>query len=211
MYVPAHFLESRTEVLQALIERHPLGTLIATTPDGLEANHIPMLAKLQAGGGGTLRGHIARGNSLWRHVPNDSQVLAIFIGADHYVSPTWYPSKREHGKAVPTWNYASVHLKGSIRFIDDATWLRSFVTELTDVYEQGRPDRWHVTDSPPDYIDGMLRAIIGFEIQVSSCIGKFKGSQNRAVGDRDGLRQALRTERIAAPEMTEIVTDPPGA
>jgi transcriptional regulator len=144
-------------------------------------------------------------------VPNDSQVLAIFIGADHYVSPTWYPSKREHGKAVPTWNYASVHLKGSIRFIDDATWLRSFVTELTDVYEQGRPDRWHVTDSPPDYIDGMLRAIIGFEIQVSSCIGKFKGSQNRAVGDRDGLRQALRAESIATPEMTEIVTDPPAA
>jgi transcriptional regulator len=209
MYVPAHFVESRTEVLQALIERHPLGTLVAVTADGLTANHIPMLARLEAGGAGSLRGHVARGNSLWREVARDAQVLAIFSGADHYISPNWYPSKREHGKAVPTWNYATVHLKGTIRFIDDVTWLRAFVTELTEVFEQGRPNRWHVTDSPADYIEGMLRAIVGFEIQLSSYVGKFKGSQNRAVGDRDGVRQALSGESPAVPELSEIITDPP--
>jgi transcriptional regulator len=209
MYVPAHFVESRPEVLAALIERHPLGTLVAVTADGLTANHIPMLATLEEGGRGTLRGHIARGNSLWREVATDAQVLAIFSGADHYISPSWYPSKREHGKAVPTWNYATVHLKGTIRFIEDGTWLRAFVTELTDVHEQGRPNRWHVTDSPVDYIEGMLRAIVGFEIQVSSYVGKFKGSQNRAVGDRDGVREMLRGESPPTPELSEIVTDPP--
>ena len=209
MYVPAHFLETRTEVLQALIERHPLGTLVAVTSEGLTANHIPMLATLKAGGGGILRGHIARGNSLWREVARDAQVLAIFSGADHYISPNWYPSKREHGKAVPTWNYATVHLQGTIRFIDDATWLRAFVTELTDVFEEGRPNRWHVTDSPADYIEGMLRAIVGFEIQLTSCVGKFKGSQNRAVGDRDGVREVLRGESPAVPELSEVITDPP--
>jgi transcriptional regulator len=209
MYVPAHFLESRTEVLQALIERHPLGTLVAVTPEGLTANHIPMLARLEAGGGGTLRGHIARGNSLWRELASGARVLAIFSGADHYISPTWYPSKREHGKAVPTWNYATVHLKGTISFTDDVTWLRAFVTELTQANEAGRPNRWHVTDSPADYIEGMLRAIVGFEIQLTSYVGKFKGSQNRAVGDRDGVRQMLREESPAALEESEIVTDPP--
>jgi transcriptional regulator len=209
MYVPAHFLETRTEVLQALIKRHPLGTLVAMTAEGLTANHIPMQATLEDGGRGVLRGHIARANSLWRELAADAPVLAIFTGADRYISPTWYPSKQEHGKAVPTWNYATVHLKGTIRFIEEAPWLREFVTELTEVHEQGRMNRWHVSDAPPDYIDAMLRAIVGFEIQVSSIQGKFKGSQNRAIGDRVGIRSALQSEHEPPPELTEIITDPP--
>lgn len=209
MYVPAHFLEQRTEVLQALIKRHPLGTLIATTAAGLTANHIPMQASLQEGGGGLLRGHIARANSLWRELAADAPVLAIFTAADRYVSPTWYPSKQEHGKAVPTWNYATVHLNGTIRFIEDAVWLREFVTELTDVYEQGRPNRWHVSDAPRDYLEAMLHAIVGFEIQVTSVVGKFKGSQNRVVGDREGVRSALKREIEPDTELTEIISDPP--
>jgi len=209
MYVPAHFHETRSEVLQALIKRHPLGTLVAVTSDGLTANHIPMQATLEAGGRGRLRGHIARANTLWRELAADAAVLAIFTGADRYVSPTWYPSKQEHGKAVPTWNYATVHLKGTIRFIEDAVWLREFVTELTEVYEQGRPNRWHVSDAPPDYMEAMLRAIVGFEIEVTSVVGKFKGSQNRAVGDREGVRSAIKSEREPPTELTEVITDPP--
>ena len=143
--------------------------------------------------------------------PADAPVLAIFTGADRYVSPTWYPSKKEHGKAVPTWNYATVHLKGTIRFIEEAPWLREFVTELTEVHEQGRPNRWHVSDAPPDYMDAMLRAIVGFEIQVSSIQGKFKGSQNRVLGDREGVRSALKREIEPATELTEIISDPPAS
>jgi transcriptional regulator len=205
VYVPEHFRETRTEVLQAFIERHPLGTLVATTAEGLTANHIPMRAELQAGGRGVLRGHIARANSLWRELPAGAAVLAIFFGADTYVSPTWYPSKREHGKAVPTWNYATVHLQGSIRFIDDAGWLRTFVEALTDEHEHGRVNRWHVSDAPADYLEGMMRAIVGFEIEVSSIVGKFKGSQNRSLADRAGAVAALRAEGRPPEEIAELV------
>jgi transcriptional regulator len=211
MYVPAHFKEERSEVLQALIEHHPLGTLVVTGAEGLTANHIPMQAKLETGGGGWLRGHIARANSLWREVVEDAPALAVFIGADHYISPTWYPSKQEHGKAVPTWNYAAVHLKGTIRFIQDAPWLRKFVTELTDVHEGTRPNRWHVSDAPPDYIESMLKAIVGFEIQVNHIQGKFKASQNRVLSDRDGVRNALHNESDPTLVLTELVSDPPAS
>jgi transcriptional regulator len=209
MYVPPHFLEGRIDVLQALIRRHPLGTLVAMTSEGLTANHIPMQANLTSDGRGKLRGHVARANSLWRELATDAPVLAIFSGSDHYISPIWYPSKQKHGKAVPTWNYATVHLKGTIRFINDAPWLLDFVTELTDAHEQGRINRWHVTDAPPEYIEGMLNAIVGFEIDVTSLIGKFKGSQNRSPADRDGVRRALNTEVSAPGELTEIIMDPP--
>ena len=192
MYVPEHFRESRVEILQALMQRHPLATVVAVTSDGLTANHIPLQATLTADGRGTLRGHIARANSLWRQLQPAAPVLAIFTGADAYVSPNWYPSKREHGKAVPTWNYATVHVNGSIRFIEDRDWLRGFVGVLTDEHEHGRPHRWHVSDAPTDYIDGMLRAIVGFEIAITSIVGKFKGSQNRSSEDRAGVHAALQ-------------------
>jgi transcriptional regulator len=207
VYVPEHFRETRIDVLQALVERHPLATLVAMTAEGLTANHIPLQAQLRAGGRGILRGHIARANSLWRELHSDAAVLAIFIGADDYISPSWYPSKQEHGKAVPTWNYATVHIKGSIRFIDDAAWLRDFVGSLTDVHEQGRVNRWHVSDAPADYIDGMLRAIVGFEIEVSSVVGNFKGSQNRSVADRAGVNAALRTAGRRPDELAELVPE----
>ena len=193
MYVPEHFLEARIDVLQGFLERHPLATVVAMTGDGLTANHIPLQSKLTAEGKGLLSGHIARSNSLWRQLEQDADVLAIFTGADAYISPNWYPSKREHGKAVPTWNYATVHIKGSIRFIDDLVWLRDFVGSLTDSHERGLPQRWQVGDAPADYIDGMLRAIVGFEIQIASIIGKFKGSQNRPAADRAGVGEALRS------------------
>jgi transcriptional regulator len=204
MYVPEHFRETRVDVLQALVDQHPLATLVAMTGAGLTANHIPMRAKLEAGGRGHLRGHIARGNTLWRELAEGAPVLVIFMGSGHYISPVWYPSKKENAKTVPTWNYATVHLQGTIRFINDATWLREFVTELTDVHEQGRADRWHVSDAPGDYIDAMLRAIVGFEIEVTGVVGKFKGSQNRSAADRDGVRAGLGTDGRAAAAIAEI-------
>jgi len=204
MYVPEKFRETRIELLQEFVARHPLATLVANGPEGLTANHIPMLAQLDADGRGKLRGHIARANTLWRELPAGAPVLVIFSGAEHYISPNWYPSKREHGKAVPTWNYATVHMHGEIRFIDDVKWLREFVGSLTDVHEAGRPDRWHVGDAPADYLASMLRAIVGFEIAVSRTLGKFKGSQNRSAADRTGARAALTADGLAPEVIGEL-------
>jgi transcriptional regulator len=204
LYVPEHFRETRIDILQAFVGRHPLATLVANTSDGLTANHIPLRAALRPDGTATLRGHIARSNSLWRQLASDAPALAIFTGADSYVSPNWYPSKREHGKAVPTWNYATVHMNGTIRFFDDVVWLREFVTSLTDTHEQPREHPWHVTDAPPDYIDSMLRAIVGFEIAVSRIVAKFKGSQNRSAADRAGLNSALRAAGHDSDQIAEL-------
>ncbi len=208
MYVPEYFRETRLEVLQAFLERHPLATLVAMTGEGLTAHHVPLRAQLPAVGGAVLRGHIARANTLWRELQPESEVLAVFTGADSYVSPNWYPSKAEHGKVVPTWNYATVHVRGRIRFIQDAAWLREFVESLTETHERGRPSPWQVRDAPADYIEGMLLAIVGFEIEVSGIVGKFKGSQNRAAADRAAVAAALREAGHSADEVAEIAPAP---
>jgi transcriptional regulator len=207
MYVPEDFRETRTEVLQGLVDRHPLATLVAVTDEGLVANHIPMRSRLEEGGRGRLRGHIARGNSLWRKLQNDARVLSIFMGTDQYISPNWYPTKQEHGKVVPTWNYATVHVHGTIRFIDDAVWLREFVTGLTDVHEKARANPWHVSDAPADYINANLRAIVGFDISITSVVGKFKGSQNRSTADRAGVRAGLGADGLTARDIAEIAPE----
>jgi transcriptional regulator len=208
LYVPEHFRESRIEVQRALIARYPLGTLVAVTSEGITANHIPMQLLPAADGPGLLRGHIARANPLWRLLQIDATVLAVFIGPDHYVSPTWYPSKREHGKAVPTWNYATVHVSGHIRFIEDAGWLRTLVESLTDEHEQAIPNRWRISDAPPDFIDGMVRAIVGFEIRVSAIEGKVKASQNRSAADRAGVAEALRAAGLPPEDVAQLSRDP---
>lgn len=207
MYIPPDFRESRIEVLQALIKRHPLATLVAMTPDGLTAHHIPMLFTRQDGSM-WLRGHIARASSLWREIPSGAPVLVIFRGAEHYISPSLYPSKKEHGKAVPTWNYSAVHLKGSIRFIQDTAWLRAFVESLTSEHEHGRMEPWHVSDAPADYIGAMLRAIVGIEIAVSAIDGKIKGGQNRLAADRRAVAAALRAEGLTDADLAETAPQP---
>ena len=202
MYVPEHFRETRIDVLRALVERYSLATLVAATAQGISANHIPMqLIDTPGDGQGLVHGHMARANPLWRLLPQGSPVLAIFIGPDHYVSPSWYPSKREHGKAVPTWNYATVHIHGHIRFIEDAHWLRGQIESLTDQHERDSVHRWRITDAPEDYIAGMVRAIVGFEIQVTGMEGKFKASQNRSAADRAGVAEALRAAGLPADEV----------
>ena len=191
MYMPAHFEESRMDVLQALVRAHPLGTLVTMTAAGLEANHLPFQIDPDPAPFGTLRGHVARANRVWRDYSPGIDALAVFSGPHAYVSPGWYPSKRESGKVVPTWNYAVVHAHGPLRIVDDREWLRAFVTGLTTRHESTRDQPWQVSDAPPDYIDQMLGAIVGIEIPISRIAGKWKVSQNRAPRDREGVAAGL--------------------
>jgi transcriptional regulator len=193
MYLPKHFEETRVEVLHGLIRAHPLGALVTLTANGLEANHIPFEIDPDPAPFGTLRGHVARANPAWRELSR-GDALIIFQGPQIYVSPSWYPSKREGGKVVPTWNYALVHVYGPLRAVDDAAWLRVFVEKLTDRHEAARPDRWHVTDAPADYVDKMVTAIVGIEISIARIVGKWKVSQNRPAADRVGVAAGLEAQ-----------------
>ena len=154
MYNPSHFRETRPAVLRAFIARHPLGTLIAQGPDGLTVELAPMQLIGQDAAPGRLRGHLARTNPLWRALPPGAPVLTLFRGAVHYVSPSWYPAKREHGRVVPTWNYAVVQARGTIHFVEDPQWLGALVEALTDEHEHARAAPWHVGDAPADYVAG---------------------------------------------------------
>jgi transcriptional regulator len=205
MYVPAHFRESRAEVLHEFIERHPLATLVVRTASGLDANHIPMELQVPGDGTARLRGHVARANPVWQQALAGEPVLAIFTGPQHYVTPSWYPSKQRHGKVVPTWNYSAVHAEGHIRFVEDAPWVRVLVGSLTDAHEGRRAAPWKVEDAPEDYVAAMLRAIVGFEIEVSSLVGKFKASQNREAADREGVATGLAETGIGGDDLQELL------
>ena len=194
MYDAEAFREVRVDVLHALIKAHPLATLVVTTEAGLEANHIPLLMDPEPGPFGTLRGHVARANPVWRTFNADTEALAVFQGPQGYITPSWYPSKAQHGKVVPTWNYAVVHAHGPLKIHEDAEWLRALVTRLTESQESRRAKPWHVSDAPGDYIDTMLKAIVGIEIPVSRLQGKWKMSQNRLPQDRDGVVGALESQ-----------------
>jgi transcriptional regulator len=186
MYVPNHFREDRPDVLLDAMRRIGFATLVTAGEGGIEANHLPLLLDAQAR---VLRGHFARANPVWRNL--GAEALAIFLGPHAYVSPGWYPSKAETGKAVPTWNYITVHARGPITLFQDADWLRAHVAALSDMHEAGRAQPWALTDAPASYIDGLLRAIVGFEIAITQLEGKWKLSQNRSQADRDGVRAGL--------------------
>ncbi len=208
MYIPDQFREERPEVLRAFIARHPLGALVAVTAGGLTANHIPMLWCALEGTAGVLRGHVARANPLWEALASDAPVLVIFGGANHYVTPSWYPGKQEHGKVVPTWNYSVVHAHGTIRFVGDHDHALRHVRELTDRQEASRAKPWKVSDAPADYIDPMLNRIIPFEIAVTRLIGKFKASQHRPESERNAVTAALAAEGVPAADRDELIRAP---
>jgi len=191
MYQPAHFKETRTSMLHELIVAHPLATLVAAINGGLSANHLPLLLDPARGEHGTLIGHIARANDLWRELPENGELLAIFQGADHYISPGWYPSKSEDGRVVPTWNYAVVHARGRVRWKRDPQWLLGLVTLMTQRFEVSQPTPWQVSDAPADYVEKLLDAIVGFEIPISELSGKWKVSQNKSAADRAGIGAGL--------------------
>jgi transcriptional regulator len=194
MYIPRHFAEERPEVLHRLIEAYPFGTLVTLTADGLDANHLPFELDPEPEPLGTLRGHVARGNPVWRSVARDAEVLVVFQGPEAYVSPALYPSKREHGRVVPTWNYAVVHAHGPVRAVEDREWLRGLVERLTSRHERARRDPWKLTDAPADFVEKMLRAIVGLEIPIARLAGKWKLSQNRSPADRLGVIEGLSSE-----------------
>jgi transcriptional regulator len=192
MYLPDHFAETRPAALHRIIRQHPLGMLVTCVGDGLDADHIPFeLDDSAEGGHGVLRAHVARANPLWRRCPTGTPVMVVFRGAEAYVSPSWYPSKHETHRQVPTWSYQVVQVHGHIVVHDDERFLRGLVARLTRTHEAAEPRPWKMGDSPPDYIDAMLRNIVGIEVAIDSMVGKVKLGQNREPRDRLGAADTL--------------------
>lgn len=207
MYQPAHFREDRLDVQHALIRAHPLGILV-TGGSGLDADPVPFLLDAGAPPPGLLRAHVARANPVWRGLTAAPEVMILFQAVDSYVTPSWYVSKREHGKVVPTWNYALVQVWGTARAIEDAGWLRAQVGALTATHETGRAEPWAVEDAPEPFVATQLKAIVGIEIRITRIEGKWKASQNRPPADREGVAAGLeRQGDEAARAMAELVRE----
>lgn len=190
MYTPPAFREDDPAELRAIMREARLATLVTATAEGLVATPLPLFLDAGEGAFGTLYGHMARANPQWRLEPA-GEALAIFAGPDAYVTPTFYPSKREHGKVVPTWNYAAVHAYGPVEFFEDEARLRDAVTRLTDLYERPRAEPWAMTDAPERFIEAQLRGIVGVRLPIARIEGKRKMSQNRPQADRDGVASRL--------------------
>ncbi len=193
MYLPEQFKETRTDVLHALMRARPLATLVTSSESGLVANHVPLQTLAEPAPLGALRGHIARANPLWREYAQGSEALAIFQGPDAYISPSLYASKQQTAEVVPTWDYAVVHAHGTLRFINDIEWLDGFVAGLTATHEASRFEPWKIGDAPREYIEKMLRMIVGFEFSIVRLTGKWKVSQNRPAADQLGVVQGLQS------------------
>ena len=191
MYLPKHFEISDQKELLDFLAAFPFATLVTNGEDGLNAEHIPMLVQVGADNRVFLQAHIAKANTLWQKIADQTHVLVIFQGENAYITPNWYPSKKVDGKAVPTWNYRAVHIKGSIRFIHDAQWKLSLLDRLTNIHEQNQPAPWAISDAPSDYIAQRLKGIVGVEITVIDIQGKFKLSQNQSDENKAGVREGL--------------------
>jgi transcriptional regulator len=191
MYTPSSFAIDDLHELHQQILGTRLAMVVTHGEQGLQASHLPLLFNPDHGPNGTLYGHFARANPQWKELQNGAEALVIFAGADAYVSPGFYPSKAEHGKVVPTWNYVAVHAYGTAEVFTDADRLRTLVCALTDRHEAGRTNPWKVADAPADYIDGMLKAIVGFALPIQRLEGKRKLSQNRNAADITGVREGL--------------------
>jgi transcriptional regulator len=207
MYQPPHFREDRLAVQHALIREHSLGLLITAGPSGLQANYVPFVIDADACEHGTLRGHVARANPQWQELAAVGECLVVFQGAQTYISPSLYPTKHEHGKVVPTWNYITVHAWGRPRVMDDAIWLRRQVEDLTAHNEGSRPAPWAVSDAPEPFVAAQLKAIVGIEIPIARIEGKWKVSQNRPAVDQAGVVAGLRGGSGDAEIMAAMVAE----
>ena len=197
MHLPAHFREDHREAQHELIRAHPLGTLVSAGPGGLMANLVPFLIYPEEGEFGTLRAHLARANAQGTELAAVDECMVVFRGQDAYITPSWYPTKQQTGKVVPTWNYATVHAWGKPRVIEDAAWLRRLLGDLTRSQEHHRPAPWQVGDAPDDFIAAQMKGIVGVEIPLARIEGKWKMSQNRGEADRQGVADGLRGEGLA--------------
>ena len=191
MYLPQHFEESRPERLHGFMTAYPLGLLVTQSAAGVVANPIPFWLLPKQGDKGTLIGHVARTNPVWKETPSSSQALVVFQGPQGYVSPAWYASKAEHGKVVPTWNYSTVQARGPLVVHDSIEAVRAVVHTLTTHHESSQRQPWAMRDAPADYIEQLLRAIVMIELPITALVGKFKLSQNRSGADRLGVESGL--------------------
>jgi len=193
MYIPPAFAETDLPTLIAFMERHPLAAVItASETGGLFATHLPLILDSAAPSPGILLGHLARANPHYRQIAGGvTEALVIFTGPNAYVTPQWYPSKQEHGRVVPTWNYVAVHAYGTVRLRDDPVFLRQHLEALTSRHEASRDEPWHVSDAPVEFIAQQMKAIVGFEFQIARLEGKWKMSQNRSGVDIDGVIRGL--------------------
>jgi transcriptional regulator len=209
MYQPPHFVETDRAVLHALIRDHPLGLLISSGGDGPVADPIPFLLDGDVGPHGRLRANLAKANPHWRLIADnpDRPVLVVFQGADSYITPSWYETKRETGKVVPTWNYAIVQARGRARIVEDGDWLAGQIAELTARQEAARAEPWRVSDAPQTFIASQIKGIVGLEIDIAGISGKWKVSQNRPVADRAGVAAGLAESGndASAGEMADLV------
>ena len=191
MYLPSAFRQDDLAELHAQIQASPFALLTSAGAAGVQASHLPLLLAPDEGEFGTLYGHFARANPHWRDLQGGAEALAVFSGPDAYISPGWYPAKAEHGKVVPTWNYIAVHARGPVELIEEPERLLQIVSRLSDQHESGRAQPWAVSDAPRDYLDSMLRAIVGFALPIHRLEGKWKLGQNRSAADQAGVRDGL--------------------
>ena len=191
MYIPPHFAVADPAVLHRIMREHPLGVLVTQGDGGLDADHLPFELDPAAGVHGSLNAHVARNNPLWQRCATGASVMVIFRGAEAFISPSWYPSKHELHRQVPTWNYEVVHAHGTLTVRDDERFVRGLVARLTRQHEAAEPRPWKMSDSAPEYIDTMLRHIVGLEIHITALVGKSKLSQNKEPRDRLAAAQVL--------------------
>ncbi len=191
MYLPSAFRQDDLAELHAQLQASPFALLTSAGAAGVQASHLPLLLAPDEGEFGTLYGHFARANPHWRDLQGSAEALAVFSGPDAYISPGWYPAKAEHGKVVPTWNYIAVHARGPVELIEEPERLLQIVSRLSDQHESGRERPWAVSDAPREYLDSMLRAIVGFALPIRRLEGKWKLGQNRSAADQAGVRDGL--------------------
>jgi len=210
MYIPTHFEESDPDRLHALIAKHPFGILVTRGASGLDANHLPFDLEVPHDSLGVLHTHVARANPVWKEIASGDEVLVVFRGADAYISPNWYPSKHEHHRQVPTWNYMVAHAHGRVTVHDDERYLRGLVGRLTKHHEAAQPHPWRMGESPQTFISEMLASIVGLQIEITRLVGKFKLGQNKETRDVLGAAHALKTQGHDAvgDAMLERITEP---
>ncbi|MEQ1738978.1 MAG: FMN-binding negative transcriptional regulator [Methyloglobulus sp.] len=206
MYAPKHFEVTEVKVLHELIHDYPLATLVTMSANGLNANHIPIHLNAMPEPYGTLQGHVARSNPLLDDIDRENQSLAIFHGPNAYITPSWYETKKEHGKVVPTWNYVVVHVYGILQVVDNPEWLRTQLETLTDQNESQFSEPWAVADAPTEFTEKLLESIVGIEMKITKLLGKWKVSQNQPVQNRDGVIQGLNANnQVGATKMAALV------
>ena len=197
MYITHQFEETRVNVMHDLIRAHPLATLVVNASSGLNGNHIPLYLSESPEPYGTLQGHIAQANPLLGQIVEGIEALAIFHGPQSYITPSWYATKKETGRVVPTWNYAVVHVYGVLSVIDNASWLRAQLDALTDQNEASFAKPWAVSDAPADHIDKIMTAIVGIELTITKMLGKWKVSQNQPAQNQRGVIAGLNERGLA--------------